>query len=255
MSADFAGRVVLVTGGARGLGRGIAQAYADAGAQVVVCGRTAPEQSDLDFVGCDVRDAAAVQEMVTRVVGRLGRLDVVVNNAGGSPPAPAATMSPRFAERIVALNLLAPFYLGQAANAVMQEQPDGGVILNIGSVAAIRPAPGTAAYNAAKAGLVVLTRSLALEWAPKVRVNIITPGLVRTQTAAQTYGEDTTSVAATIPMGRLAEPSDIAAACLMLSRPDAGYITGADLFVDGGGEFPAFYAAHADLTFGGVLDA
>jgi NAD(P)-dependent dehydrogenase (short-subunit alcohol dehydrogenase family) len=138
-------------------------------------------------------------------------------------------------ERVVALNLLAPFYVAQAANTVMQQQDSGGAIVNIGSVAARRPAPGTSAYNAAKAGLAVLTRSLALEWAPKVRVNQVTPGLV--QTEADTYAD---GVERTIPMGRLATPSDIAAACLMLCSPEARFITGADLYVDGGGEVPAF---------------
>jgi hypothetical protein len=144
-------------------------------------------------------------------------------------------MSPRLAERVVALNLLAPFYVAQAANAVMQQQDEGGVIVSIGSVAARRPAPGTSAYNAAKAGLAVLTRSLALEWAPKVRVNQVTLGLVRTE--ADSYTPD---MEATIPMGRLVEPSDVAAACLMLCSPEARFITGADLLVDGGGEVPAF---------------
>lgn len=172
------------------------------------------------------------------IVDRQGRLDVVVNNAGGSPYADAATMSPRLAERVVALNLLAPFYVAQAANAVMQQQESGGVILNIGSVAARRPAPGTSAYNAAKAGLAVLTRSLALEWAPKVRVNQVTPGLVRTE--ADTYAE---GAERSVPMGRLATPADVAAACLLLCSPEAGFVTGAELYVDGGGEVPAFLVA------------
>jgi NAD(P)-dependent dehydrogenase (short-subunit alcohol dehydrogenase family) len=234
---------VLVTGGTRGLGKGIAQAYAAAGARVVVCGRTPPEPAGPDFVGCDVRDAGAVAEMVQDVAARYERLDVVVNNAGGSPSAPAATVSTRLVDKVVGLNLLAPFYVAQAANAVMQLQPEGGVILNIGSVAALRPAPGTAAYAAAKAGLSVLTRGLAVEWAPKVRVNTVSPGLVRTESADVTYGADTAAVEATIPMGRLAEPSDVAAACLFLSRPEAAFITGADLVVDGGGEVPAFHTA------------
>jgi NAD(P)-dependent dehydrogenase (short-subunit alcohol dehydrogenase family) len=186
-------------------------------------------------VTSDVRDPEQAAALVRDVVDNEGRLDVVVNNAGGSPYADAATMSPRLAERVVALNLLAPFYVAQAANAVMQRQDDGGSILNIGSVAARRPAPGTSAYNAAKAGLAVLTRSLALEWAPKVRVNQVTPGLV--QTEADTYAE---GVERSIPMGRLATPGDIAAACLMLCSPEARFITGADLYVDGGGEIPAF---------------
>lgn len=175
---------------------------------------------------------------MTHVARTAGSLDIVVNNAGGSPYADAATMSPRLAERVVALNLLAPFYVAQAANALMQGQEDGGSIINIGSVAARRPAPGTSAYNAAKAGLAVLTRSLALEWAPKVRVNQVSPGLV--QTEADTYAS---GVEKSIPMGRLATPEDIASACLLLCSPEAQFITGADLYVDGGGEVPAFLSA------------
>lgn len=230
------GSVVLVTGGTRGVGKGIAAAFTEAGADVVVCSRHALDGAIAgEAICCDVRDPDAVSAMVEGIVDRHGRLDVVVNNAGGSPYADAATMSPRLAERVVALNLLAPFYVAQAANAVMQRQSEGGVIVNIGSVAARRPAPGTSAYNAAKAGLAVLTRSLALEWAPKVRVNQVSPGLVLTE--ADTYPA---GVERTIPMGRLAEPSDVAAACLMLCSPQARFITGADLYVDGGGEVPAF---------------
>lgn len=188
-----------------------------------------------------MRDPDAVAAMISSIIEQHERLDVVVNNAGGSPFADAATMSPRLAERVIALNLLAPFYVAQAANTVMQAQEGGGVIVNIGSVAARRPAPGTSAYNAAKAGLAVLTRSLALEWAPKVRVNQVSPGLVRTE--ADTYPA---GVQTTIPMGRLGEPADVAAACLMLCSPEARFITGADLYVDGGGEIPAF------LTQGGM---
>lgn len=217
------------------MGRGIAGAFADAGAEVVICGRREPAESAYRFVRCDVREPEEVASLVGDVVGRSGRLDVVVNNAGGGPYADAATMSPKLAERVVALNLLAPFYVAQAANGVMQNQPEGGVILNIGSVAARRPAPGTSAYNAAKAGLAVLTRSLALEWAPKVRVNQVTAGLVQTEADVYAPGVD-----ATVPMGRLATPADIGAACLMLAGPTASFITGADLYVDGGGETPAF---------------
>ena len=230
--------MVLVTGGTRGLGRGIAQAFADDGDQVVVCGRTHGEGPGR-FVPCDVRDPAAVEALVADVLAREGRLDVVVNNAGGSPSALVAASSPRFAERVVALNLLAPLYVARAAQAVMAS----GVILNIGSVAAVRPAPGTAAYAAAKAGLTVLTRALALEWAPAVRVNQVTVGLLDTERAAETYGEDARAVEATVPMGRLASVQDVAAACLMLASPALAYVTGADLFVDGGGEMPAFHAA------------
>ena len=230
--------MVLVTGGTRGLGRGIAQAFVDDGADVVVCGRT-PGDGPGRFVGCDVRDPDAVDALMADILATEGQLDVVVNNAGGSPYALVSESSPRFAERIVALNLLAPLYVARAARAVMRE----GVIVNIGSVAAVRPAPGTAAYAAAKAGLTTLTRALALEWAPSVRVNQVTVGLLDTERTPETYGDDVAAVAATVPMGRLATAADVAAACLMLAAPAMAYVTGADLFVDGGGEVPAFRAA------------
>ena len=244
------GRVAVVTGGTRGIGLAIAEAFLAAGADVLVCGRTAPGSlpaaggRQASFAAADVRDPEQARAVIDEAVRRHGRLDVLVNNAGGSPPAEAATVSPRFAEKVVALNLLAPFYVAQPANAVMQEQESGGVIVNIGSVAARQAEPGTAAYAAAKAGLLQLTRALALEWAPKVRVNHITAGLIMTERAAAFYGEDGgAAVARTIPMGRFAVPADIAAACLHLASPQAAYVTGADLEVHGGGEFPARYLA------------
>lgn len=245
---DFAGRTVLVTGGTKGIGREIAEMFLAAGADVVVCGRSEPErppaaqEREAVFVRADVREAQQAAELVRTTVERFGRLDVLVNNAGGSPDADAATVSPRFVDKIVALNLLAPFYVAQAANAVMQRQEPGGAIVNIGSVSAHDPQPGTAAYSAAKAGLLVLSRALALEWAPKVRVNHITTGLIRTEAAASVYGEDGgAAVAAVIPMGRMAVPADVAQACLYLASDAAEYVTGADLAVHGGGELPARY--------------
>ncbi len=240
---DGAGRVVLVTGGARGVGRGVLDAFAATGATVVACGRNKPDNFAHPFVACDVRDAVAAAAMVEEVMAEHGRLDVVVNNAGGGPYAPAATMSPRLFERVVALNLLAPFYVAQAANAIMQTQDEGGVIINVGSVVSVRPAPGTAPYNSAKAGLVTLTRSLALEWAPKVRVNCVSAGLVRTEAVHESYGSDIPGVEATVPMGRMADPTDVGNACLLMVSPLAAYVTGANLIVDGGGEEPSFLRA------------
>jgi NAD(P)-dependent dehydrogenase (short-subunit alcohol dehydrogenase family) len=229
-------RTVLITGGTRGLGRGLAEAFTAAGDQVVVCGRNAGDGPGR-FVACDVRDPDAVDALIADVLAHEGSLDVVVNNAGGSPDALVAETSPRFHEKVIALNLVAPLFVARAARRAM----DKGVILNIGSVSAVRPAPGTAAYAAAKAGLTTLTRALAVEWAPHVRVNQITVGLLETETADQTYGTERAAVEATVPMGRLATAGDVAAACLMLASPEMAYVTGADLFVDGGGEIPAFH--------------
>lgn len=248
---DLAGRVVLVTGGTRGIGRGIALRFLAAGADVVVCARRAPDAPLVDghravrSVEADVRDEASVAGLVDEVVRGHGGLDVLVNNAGGSPAADAATASPRFARAIVDLNLLAPLHMAQAANAVMQRQDHGGVIVNIGSVSGTRPSPGTAVYGAAKAGLQSLTASLAVEWAPKVRVVGIAAGLVRTEASLAHYGGDAglTRVAATVPLGRLAEPADVGDACLFLASPLAGYVSGSTLVLHGGGERPSFLAA------------
>ncbi|MGW4253226.1 SDR family oxidoreductase [Streptomyces californicus] len=243
---DFTGRAVLVTGGTRGLGAATARAFLAAGADVMVCGRgspTAPPSAggrSAAFRAADLREPAAAAALVAATAERFGRLDVLVNNAGGSPDADAATVSPRFVEKVVALNLLAPFFTAQAAYRVMREQPDGGSVINIGSVSAHSPQPGTAAYSAAKAGLLGLTRALALEWAPRVRVNHITVGPVRTENAAALYGDDDgAAVAGIVPLGRLAEPDEVARACLWLADGHSSYVNGADLAVHGGGEIPA----------------
>jgi NAD(P)-dependent dehydrogenase (short-subunit alcohol dehydrogenase family) len=242
MSVDLTGRVVLVTGGTKGLGRELAQAFAASGAEVMTCARNTPDPPPAHFVAADLRDPAAARAVVEATVSRFGRLDVVINNAGGSPPADAATVSPRFIEKVVALNLLAPFYVAQAAHATMQDQPDGGVIINIGSLSGTRPSPGSAAYGAAKAGLANLTQSLAMEWAPAVRVNCVTVGYLQTEQADLHYGDDAriAAVAETIPMRRLVQPDDVAQACLFLASPEARFVTGADLAVHGGGEPPPF---------------
>lgn len=248
---DFRGKVVLVTGGGKGAGRGITQRFLDGGAEVVICGREAPKslpasaRREAVFLPCDLRDVEQSGRLIDTIVERFGRLDVLVNNAGGSPNADAASASPRFSEAIIRLNLLAPLNLCQQANRVMQMQDNGGAIINICSVSAVRPSPGTAAYGAAKAGLLNLTRSLAVEWAPKVRVNAITAGLILTEQAALHYGDQAgiARVAATIPLQRLAAPEDIGDTCLYLASPLARYVSGADITVHGGGERPAFLDA------------
>jgi NAD(P)-dependent dehydrogenase (short-subunit alcohol dehydrogenase family) len=233
------------------VGRGIAERFLEAGADVVVCGRTAPDAPpqaggrEAAFVAADVREPDQATRACSFAHERFGRLDVLVNNAGGSPSAEAATASPRFSESIVRLNLLAPLHCAQAANALMQEQPEGGAIVNIASVSAIRPSPGTAAYAAAKAGLLALTQTLAVEWAPRVRVNAVVAGMIRTEQSHLHYGDEAgiAAVGATVPLGRMVEPRDVGDACLYLASPLAAYVSGASILLHGGGEKPAFLGA------------
>jgi NAD(P)-dependent dehydrogenase (short-subunit alcohol dehydrogenase family) len=244
------GSVALITGGARGIGAGIARAFLGAGATVVVCGRAEPAAEDLpadgsrraQFVTCDVRRAGDVQSMVDRVASEHGRIDVLVNNAGGTPPANLADSSPQLIDKLIQLNLTAPLYCARAANAHMQQQAQGGSIINIASVAGARPAPTTAVYGAAKAGLLSATESLAMEWGPKVRVNAIIVGFVVTPQSHDHYGgpEGIARISEMFPLKRLAEPADVAAACLYLASPLARYVSGAKLAVHGGGEWPSF---------------
>ncbi|MBM7229231.1 MULTISPECIES: SDR family oxidoreductase [Dietzia] len=243
----LAGKVVLVTGGVRGVGAGISTVFREAGAVVVTCARRPADEgsdvADLEFHSVDLRDADAVRAMVDDIVARHGRLDVVVNNAGGAPFALAAEASANFHAKIVALNLLSALTVSQEANRVMQ--PTGGAIINISSVSGHRPSPGTASYGAAKAGVDSLTQSLAVEWAPAVRLNSVVVGPVKTELAEMHYGDSdgVAAVDATIPMGRMADPRDVGQAAAFLASPLAAYITGAELLVHGGGEKPAFLAA------------
>ncbi len=245
MDLNLGGRVVLVTGGVRGVGAGISAVFAGQGATVVTCARRPVEGLPYEFHGCDVRDPEAVAALVDTIVGRHGRLDVVVNNAGGSPFVLAADASPKFHQKIVELNLLGMLHVSQAANAIMQGQSAGGSIVSVSSVSGHRPSPGTAAYGAAKAGVDSLTASLAVEWAPKVRVNAIVAGMVATEQVELFYGDDASqaAVSSTIPLGRLARPADIGWAAAFLASDAASYISGASLAVHGGGEPPAYLSA------------
>lgn len=251
---DFSGKVVLVTGGTKGIGRVIVQRFLDWGAEVMTCGRSEPDDLPSSggrkaaFMAADIRDPDAAYALVDEAVERFGRLDTVVNNAGGAPPADAATASPRFSESIIRLNLLAPLHVAQRANHHMQAAPEDGrsnTIVNIASVSAVRPSPGTAAYGAAKAGLLSLTQSLAVEWAPKVRVTAIVAGLILTEQAELHYGDEKAieRVAATVPAGRLGSPEDLAQACRWLASPLASYVSGTAIWLHGGGERPAFLDA------------
>ena len=244
----FDGRVVLVTGGCRGIGRGIAQRFVDAGAHVAICCRHEPD--DLPdgwlFVAADIREAEQVDAVIAATVDRFGALDVLVNNAGGSPPADTATASPRFTAGIIALNLTAALVCAQKANAVMQTQEHGGSIVNIASVSGVRPSPNTVAYGAAKAGLLNATQTLAVELAPKVRVNGVAPGGCGTDLRGpKCLGFERVPlggvpvidelVKAVTPLGFLPAAEDYAGMYVLLaSRENSRTVTGSILRGDGG---------------------
>jgi len=245
---DFSERVVVVTGGSRGVGAGIVAAFAEAGAHVVTCGRHEATVEDAVFMTADVRKPADAERVVAKAVERFGRLDVLVNNAGGAPHAMAAEASPRFVEAVVNLNLLAPLWCAVSAHKVMAVQEDGGSIINVSSVSGLRPSPGASAYAAAKAGLINLTATLAVEWAPLVRVNCVSAGLLDTGAGDEFYGGPggLEKVAATVPLGRMGTPDDVARACLFLASPAASYVSGANLVLHGGGELPEYLRAQGE---------
>ena len=244
ITIDFSGRVALITGGTKGVGKGIARRFEDAGAQVVVCGRSIPEGLPANWAtySADLRDVDQATAMIDQIVERFGRLDILVNNAGGSPPSDTATASANFAQKIVAANFFSAMWCSQAANRHMQQQSDGGSIVNIGSVSAERPAPTVAAYGAAKAALANYTRTIGQEWLPKVRSNLVTVGMVRTEQAHLHYGDEAgvQRTGAKIPIGRLALPTEIGDICVFLASSLAGYVSGATIEAHGGGDWPPF---------------
>lgn len=242
------GQVAIVTGGAGHIGRAIVTALMEAGAEVVYCGRRAPEQAiiaggrEAVFVSADIRDPEQSQKVIDEAVNRFGRLDILVNNAGGSPPVAAADASPALTSKVISLNLVAPLVMSQQAYHAMVASPGVASIVNISSVSAVRSSPGTAAYGAAKAGLLNATESLAMEWGPNVRVNALVVGLVHHDAGVEHYGgeEGFKKVADMLPLKRMAQPEDIANVVLFMCSEQAAYVSGASLAVHGGGEVPVF---------------
>jgi 3-oxoacyl-[acyl-carrier protein] reductase len=243
----LAHKTALVTGAARGFGLGIAETFAREGARVVVLDiNEAAARKVADGIGesavavsCDVSNAADVQRAAIEAITALGRLDILVNNAGTSHRnRPMLEVEEAEFDRVFAVNVKSIYLLARAVVPHFR-QAGGGVILNIGSTAGIRPRPGLAWYNASKGAVNLLSKSMAVELAPdRIRVNALAPVAGETSLLATFMGEDTperrAAFRATIPWGRLSTPQDIANAALFLCSDEAEMVTGAVLEVDGG---------------------
>jgi NAD(P)-dependent dehydrogenase (short-subunit alcohol dehydrogenase family) len=244
---DFHGKTVLVTGAGQGLGRGIALAFARAGAAVALHYRSsrAEAQTAADEIRAlggsvqvfqaDLVQEAQVDALFAQVDESLGVLDVLINNAGEYPVTSLLEMPAAEWERVIASNLTSVFLATRAAARGMIARGRGGAIVNIASVEAQFPAFGHIHYSAAKAGVVMATRSAAFELGQyNIRVNAISPGLIWREGIEQNWPDGVARWHAAAPLGRLGLPEDVAQACLFLASPAASWISGADLPVDGG---------------------
>jgi len=199
-------------------------------------------------VTADLETFEGAQNAIDSALERFGRIDVLINNVGGTIWAkPYEHYTPQQIQAEVARSLFPTLWTCRAVLPHLIEQASG-TIVNVSSVSALRPSPGTAAYGAAKAGLDSLTRSLAVEWAPRVRVNGIDVGMVRTEQTDDHYGGDdgVARIEATIPLGRMADPADVGRLVAFLASDLAAYVSGSTIECHGGGEAPAFLAAAQD---------
>lgn len=244
---DFQGRVVMVTGGSGGLGQGIAQRFAQAGAQVVVqyhanrddalavVGRIEAAGGQALAVLADLTQEGPVSSLVEQAVARYGRVDTLINNAGIYPQAPLVDMPLAQWDAVINANLRSAFLCTQAVARQMIRQGEGGAIVNITSIEAENPAPQHSHYSASKAGVFMMTRAAAAELGRfNIRVNAVAPGLMWREGLEQSWAEGVARYLAAAPLGRLGRPEDVADACLFLASAGARWITGASLTVDGG---------------------
>ncbi|MCA9928038.1 MAG: 3-oxoacyl-ACP reductase FabG [Anaerolineales bacterium] len=244
---DFMGKVALITGGGRGIGAGIAQRFAQAGAAVVVNYHSsaagaqqivkAIEQAGGQAlaVQADVTRREDVQRMVKEVTGEYGRIDILINNAGLYPLTSVLEMTDDEWDAVVNSNLRSVFLCTQAVSRQMIAQGSGGAIVNIASIEAINPAPMHSHYDAAKGGVLMHTKTAAFELGPhNIRVNAVSPGLIWREGLDRDWPDGVERYRKAAPLGRLGRAEDVADACLFLASPASRWITGANLLVDGG---------------------
>ncbi len=247
---DLRGRVALVTGGSRGLGLQIAEAYAEQGARLVIVARKREQleeaKNELEGYGAEVRSVAAdlskpetIHAFVDEVMATWGRVDILVNNAGATWGAPAEEHPLEAWQKVLDLNLTGTFLLSQAVARVAMIPEKRGVIVNVASVAGLKgnnPAmTGTVAYNTSKGGVVNMTRALAAEWAKyNVRVNALAPGYFPTKMTRGTLEAAQDLIEAATPLGRVGGPEDLKGAALLLGSDASAFMTGQTIAVDGG---------------------
>mgnify|MGYP000207421006 FL=1 len=245
---NFKNKTVVITGGSKGIGLEITKTFLKHQANVIVLARNKPKRKIQSkgnagyFIECDIRNTDSIDSAIKAIASKYKSIDVLINNAGGAPMADSLTASPKFHEAIIDLNLTAPLNLSQKIAKKMIKQKTVSNIINISSVTATRPTPGSAAYGAAKGALVNLTKTLAVEWAPKIKVNSIIVGYIETENSILHYGSksEIKKVAKTIPLKRMGQPQDVANACVFFASDLAEWVTGSALEVHGGGESPAY---------------
>lgn len=245
MRWNLEGKSVVVTGGTRGIGKGIATAFAEAGAKVLISSRKADacEQAaaeighGCEWVAANVGDEGAAEQVLDAAVERFGSLDVLVNNAATNPYAgPMIDIDRGRWAKTLDVNVSAPLFWTQAAVARGLKDGAGGTVINIASVGGFSTNEMIGAYNVSKAALIHITKQLAAELSPEVRVNCLAPGLIKTDFARALWeGDAGDKVANAYPLKRLGEPSDIADAAVFLAR-EATWMTGQTLVFDGGGQ-------------------
>jgi NAD(P)-dependent dehydrogenase (short-subunit alcohol dehydrogenase family) len=239
---DAESRVAIVTGASRGIGLAIAQALVDRGDRVCITGRNADAAAQAAAglgagaiaVAGKAHDAAHQEETVARTLETFGRIDYLVNNVGTNPVfGPMLDLEADLLRKIIDINVVSAFEWIKRVHGAWLGQ-HGGAVVNVASVAALRPAPGLGAYGVSKAALRYLTEQLAVELGPTVRVNAVAPAVVKTKFAEALYVGREDQVAATYPAGRLGVPSDVVSAVAFLLSDEAGWITGHTLVLDGG---------------------